>query len=162
MFVQPSHGFAPPGDRNVPIVMVGPGTGVAPFRAFIQERMATNASRENWLFFGDQRACCDFLYEDEFAPLVSSGSLLISTAFSRDQEEKIYVQDRMREAGRELFAWLERGAYFFVCGDAKRMAVDVDRALHDVVAQHGGLSQDDAKEYIDRLRAASRYVRDVY
>lgn len=163
VFVHPSHGFTIPADPKAPMIMVGPGTGIAPFRAFLEERAVTGASGRNWLIFGDQHEATDFLYRDELESLAARGQLAkLSVAFSRDQEEKIYVQDRMREAGEELFAWLEAGGYFFVCGDAKRMAADVDRALHDVVATHGAMSQEAAKEYVQALRAAGRYVRDVY
>ncbi|CAE7262762.1 cysJ, partial [Symbiodinium sp. CCMP2456] len=133
VFVQPSHCFGVPASPASPMIMVGPGTGIAPFRAFLEERQATTASGKNWLFFGDQHEACDFIYRDELAAMQSAGLLTrLSTAFSRDQEEKVYVQDRMREAGGELWAWLEDGASFFVCGDAKRMAADVDRALLDI------------------------------
>ncbi|WP_442485011.1 sulfite reductase subunit alpha [Aeoliella sp. SH292] len=163
VFVHPSHGFTVPADPKAPMIMVGPGTGIAPFRAFLEERAATGATGKNWLFFGDQHAATDFLYRDELDTLAAKGQLTkLSLAFSRDQDEKIYVQDRMREEGAELFAWLESGGYFFVCGDAKRMAADVDRALHDLIATHGGMSQEAAKEYVQTLRAAGRYVRDVY
>ncbi len=143
--------------------MVGPGTGVAPFRAFVEQRAALGNPGKNWLFFGDQHAACDFLYEEQFAEMQSAGLLTkLSTAFSRDQEQKVYVQDKMREAGAELWAWLEEGGSFFVCGDAKRMAADVDKALHDVVAEHGGMSPDDAKAYLNKMKEAGRYSRDVY
>lgn len=163
VFVQPSHGFSVPADPSAPMVMVGPGTGIAPFRAFLEERKATAAPGKNWLFFGDQHAATDFIYEDELTELKTAGLLpKISLAFSRDQEQKIYVQDRMREAGAELWSWLDEGGYFFVCGDAKRMASDVDRALHDVVSEHGGKTPDEAKAYVDAMKQAGRYSRDVY
>ncbi len=163
VFVQPSHCFGVPASPASPMIMVGPGTGIAPFRAFLEERQATTASGKNWLFFGDQHEACDFIYRDELAAMQSAGLLTrLSTAFSRDQEEKVYVQDRMREAGGELWAWLEDGASFFVCGDAKRMAADVDRALLDIVARHGAKSTEEAKAYIDSMKATGRYSRDVY
>lgn len=163
VFVHPSHGFTVPAQPDAPMIMVGPGTGIAPFRAFLEDRAATGATGKNWLFFGDQHAETDFLYRDELDTLAANGQLTkLSLAFSRDQEDKIYVQDRMREEGRELFAWLEAGAYFFVCGDAKRMATDVDLALHGVVAAHGAMSEEVAKEYVQELRKYGRYVRDVY
>ena len=163
VYVHPSHGFTVPSDPHAPMIMVGPGTGIAPFRAFLQERHQAAAAGKNWLFFGDQHKATDFLYQDEFEKYVSDGKLnKLSLAFSRDQEQKIYVQDRMREEGQELFAWLEEGGYFFVCGDAKRMAADVDKALHEVVATHGQMSDDQAGQYVQRLKAEGRYSRDVY
>ncbi|TWT89768.1 Sulfite reductase [NADPH] flavoprotein alpha-component [Pseudobythopirellula maris] len=163
VFLHESADFTTPADPKAPMIMVGPGTGIAPFRAFLEERQATAAPGKNWLFFGDQHAASDFLYRDELERLVDAGLLArLDTAFSRDQAEKVYVQDRMREHGEELYAWLKQGGYFFVCGDAKRMAADVDRALHDVVAQHGGMTEERAKAFVDDLRAKHRYVRDVY
>lgn len=163
VFVQPSHGFSVPDDPNTPMIMVGPGTGIAPFRAFLQERQASVASGKNWLFFGDQHEATDFLYEEELGEMQSSGLLTrLSTAFSRDQAEKVYVQDRMREAGAVLWNWLDEGGSFFVCGDAKRMAADVDSALHDAVAEHGDMTPSAAKAYIDQLKEQGRYSRDVY
>ncbi|TWT75850.1 Sulfite reductase [NADPH] flavoprotein alpha-component [Posidoniimonas polymericola] len=163
VYVHKSHGFGVPSDPNAPMIMVGPGTGIAPFRAFLEEREATGAAGKNWLFFGDQHAATDFLYEEQLASMAAKGVLdKLSTAFSRDQETKVYVQDRMREEGAELFAWLEEGGSFFVCGDARRMAVDVDRALHDVIAQHGGMSEEQSTKYVAKLKEAGRYVRDVY
>lgn len=163
VYVQPSADFTLPSNANAPMIMVGPGTGVAPFRAFLQERESLKARGKNWLFFGDQHGETDFLYGDEFHAMVEDGLLTkLSTAFSRDQEEKIYVQHRMKEEGAELYQWLEEGAWFFVCGDAKRMAGDVDRALHEIVAEHGQMSEDEAKEYVSHLRKTHRYVRDVY
>ena len=137
VYVQKAHAFGLPADPSAPIIMVGPGTGVAPFRAFLHERMATKAPGRNWLFFGHQQRDCDFFYEDEFAGMKAAGVLTrLSLAWSRDGDEKFYVQDRMREVGRELWAWLADGAHVYVCGDAKRMAKDVERALVDIVAQH--------------------------
>ncbi|MCA9240009.1 MAG: sulfite reductase subunit alpha, partial [Planctomycetales bacterium] len=163
VYVHPSADFTLPSNSNAPMIMVGPGTGIAPFRAFLQERKALKARGKNWLFFGDQHAATDFLYEDEFSDMQQSGLLTrLSTAFSRDQEQKVYVQHRMLEEGAELFQWLDEGAWFFVCGDARRMAPDVDRALHQIVAEHGQMSEDDAKKYVTKLRKTHRYVRDVY
>lgn len=163
VYVHKSHGFTVPADPRAPMIMVGPGTGIAPFRAFLEERQATGAEGENWLFFGDQHAATDYLYEDQLNSLKESGVLnRVSLAFSRDQDEKIYVQTKMREEGAELFAWLEKGGYFFVCGDARRMAVDVDRALHDLIAQHGGMSEREAQAYVQQLKTDGRYMRDVY
>ena len=139
------------------------GTGIAPFRAFLHERRATGARGKNWLFFGDQRAATDFLYRDELAALQSAGTLTrLDLAFSRDQSEKIYVQQRMLEQAAELYAWLEAGAHFYVCGDASRMAKDVDAALHSVVERAGKKSADEAAGYIATLKTAKRYARDVY
>ena len=163
VFVQTSHGFRLPADGSVPIILIGPGTGIAPFRAFLEERRATGATGPNWLFFGDQRRSTDFLYEDEIVPLHADGFLTrLDLAFSRDQAAKIYVQDRMREGGTELWQWLERGAHVYVCGDAKRMARDVDGALHRLVETAGGVTADQAAEYVAGLKTAKRYQRDVY
>ena len=143
--------------------MVGPGTGIAPFRAFVEERKATNATGKNWLFFGDQHYSTDFLYQSEWQNYLNEGILTkLDVAFSRDQKEKIYVQNRMLDNSRELFAWLEKGAYFYVCGDATRMANDVDDALHDIIEKEGGLEQEDAKAYVKKLKDEKRYLRDVY
>ena len=145
------------------MIMVGPGTGIAPFISFLQERAARNARGDNWLFFGDQQSATDFLYQDQLMGWKESGVLnQLDTAFSRDQSEKIYVQDRMREKAEQLFQWLEAGGSFFVCGDASRMAKDVDKALHEIVQQQGGMSADDAKAYVKKLKAENRYCRDVY
>ena len=163
VFVHTNKAFRPPADPSAPMIMVGPGTGIAPFRAFLEERAATAAPGKNWLFFGDQHAATDFLYQDELAAWQASGLLTrLDVAFSRDQAAKVYVQDRMRENAAELWAWLEAGAHFYVCGDAKRMAKDVDAALHDVVAAQGGLSAEDAAAYVNHLKTTRRYARDVY
>jgi sulfite reductase (NADPH) flavoprotein alpha-component len=160
VFVQPSHGFTIPSDPHAPMIMVGPGTGIAPFIAFLQQRQADQAPGRNWLFFGDQRRHFDFLYEDSLKVWLHCGLLSrLDLAFSRDSQAKVYVQDRMRENGAELFDWLQQGAYFFVCGDAARMAADVDRALNEIIAKHGGI---DPKPYVAAMVAAKRYVRDVY
>jgi sulfite reductase (NADPH) flavoprotein alpha-component len=163
VFVQKSHGFTLPADLNAPVVMIGPGTGVAPFRAFLHERDAVGATGKSWLFFGDQRGDLDFLYEDELSDFQRRGVLSrLDTAFSRDQDRKVYVQHRIIERGAELFDRLEDGAHLYVCGDAKRMASDVDRALREVVRQFGGRSEDDAKAYLADLSTNGRYRRDVY
>ena len=163
VFVQPSHGFRMPFDNTVPIIMVGPGTGIAPFRAFLQERKAVRAAGKNWLFFGDQRGEFDFLYQQELERYVQDGTLkFLDTAFSRDQSEKLYVQHRMLQRRGEIWSWLERGAYFYVCGDAKRMAADVDAALRQIVAQEGGMSDDNARAFLADLAKSKRYQRDVY
>jgi sulfite reductase (NADPH) flavoprotein alpha-component len=163
VYVQKAHGFALPEDGATPIIMVGPGTGIAPFRAFLQERLATKASGDAWLFFGHQRSACDFFYREELANLQSEGALSrLSLAWSRDGDRKVYVQDKMREEGEALYDWLERGAHFYVCGDAQRMAKDVDTALVDIVAQGRGISPEEARAHVDELRRAGRYQTDVY
>ncbi len=163
IFISPNKAFRVPANNNAPLIMVGPGTGIAPFRAFLQERQATGAEGKNWLFFGDQHQEHDYISADELAGWQQSGLLThLDLAFSRDQEEKIYVQNRMLEKGAELYAWLQEGAYFYVCGDASRMAKDVDAALYEVVRQFGGLSSERAAAYIDQLKKDKRYLRDVY
>lgn len=163
VFVQPSHGFKPPANGDLPMIMVGPGTGIAPFRAFLEERLATGAKGKNWLFFGDQRKDTDFLYDELLTGWQKSGFLTrLDLAFSRDQEQKIYVQDRMLENAAELWSWLEAGAHFYVCGDASRMAKDVDAALHKIVETAGGKSTDEAKAFVAKLKSDKRYQRDVY
>jgi sulfite reductase (NADPH) flavoprotein alpha-component len=162
-YVQKSHGFALPSDPAMPIIMVGPGTGVAPFRAFLQERMATGASGRNWLFFGHQRSRCDFFYEEELAQMKTAGVLTrLTLAWSRDGDEKIYVHHRMRDVGRDLWSWLAEGAHFYVCGDGKRMAKDVERALVDVIAAHGARKLDEAIAFLAELKKSGRYQQDVY
>ncbi len=162
-FFTPNKVFRVPDNNDLPMIMVGPGTGIAPFRAFLQERQYRGAKGKNWLFFGDRNAATDFIYRDELEQMGNSGLLnRLDLAFSRDQEEKIYVQDKMREHGAELFAWLEQGGYFFVCGDAYHMAKDVDKALHDVIATHGNKTEQQAIDYVNQLKKDKRYVRDVY
>lgn len=163
VFFTPNKTFRVPDDNSLPMIMVGPGTGIAPFRAFLQERQFRQASGKNWLFFGDRNAATDFIYKDELQSMQDSGVLnRLDLAFSRDQAEKIYVQDKMLEHGAELFAWLEQGGYFFVCGDAYRMAKDVDQALHDVIVKFGNRTPEQAVEYVNQLKKDKRYVRDVY
>ncbi len=163
VFVHANKAFRPPANGDTPMIMVGPGTGIAPFRAFLHERKAAGAKGKNWLLFGDQRAATDFLYRGELTALMSEGVLTrIDTAFSRDQAEKIYVQNRMVEHSAELYAWLEAGAHFYVCGDAARMAKDVDAALHTVIERAGGKTAAQAAAYVQALKTAKRYARDVY
>lgn len=163
VYATPNKAFRVPANPDAPMIMVGPGTGIAPFRAFLEERRETGAKGRNWLFFGDQHREQDFIYEDELLAMSQSGTLTrLDLAFSRDQAEKIYVQTRMRENGKELFAWLEEGGHFYVCGDASRMARDVDDALVTIVGQHGGLTPEAAADYVNLLRKEKRYVRDVY
>ncbi|MFF2701520.1 molybdopterin-dependent oxidoreductase [Streptomyces cyaneofuscatus] len=163
VFVQRSPHFRPPADPATPMVMVGPGTGVAPFVGFLEERRARGHTGPNWLFFGEQRRATDFYYREELAAYRASGHLdRLDLAFSRDQRNKVYVQDRMREHGPRLWQWLQDGAHFYVCGDASRMAKDVDQALKDIVVTHGGMDADEASAYVRRLASDRRYVRDVY
>ena len=163
VFVTPNKHFKIPVNNDTPIIMVGPGTGIAPFRAFVEERQAIGAQGKNWLFFGDQHYLTDFLYQTEWQDYLSDGILSkLDVAFSRDQKKKVYVQDRMRENAQELYDWLEQGAYFYVCGDASRMATDVDVALHDIIEQQGNLSKDATKAYVKKLKDEKRYLRDVY
>mgnify|MGYP005847811217 FL=1 len=163
VFVQPNKNFRLPESDDTPMIMVGPGTGIAPFRAFVEHRKEAGAKGESWLFFGDQHYTQDFLYQLEWQDHLKEGSLTrIDVAFSRDQPEKIYVQDRMREHAGELYDWLERGAHFYVCGDASKMAHDVHEALIDIVAEQGGKERSEAEAYVEALKKAKRYQRDVY
>jgi sulfite reductase (NADPH) flavoprotein alpha-component len=163
MFVHVAKGFRLPEETDKPIIMVGPGTGIAPFRAYLQERKETGATGKNWLFFGEQRSKCDFFYREEFETLKKEGVLTrFDTAFSRDQAHKIYVQHRLLEHGTDVYAWLQEGAHFFVCGDEARMAKDVDAALHQIIEREGGLTSDRAAAYVEALRKEKRYKRDVY
>jgi len=163
VYFSPNTSFRVPNDPEAPMIMVGPGTGIAPFRAFLEEREATQATGDNWLFFGDRKKSDDFIYQDEIENWQESGLLTkLDLAFSRDQEEKIYVQTRMQEKGAELFAWLDRGGYFFICGDATYMAKDVDKTLHSIISEHGKMTDDEAVTYVNELKKTKRYVRDVY
>jgi len=163
VFIEHNDNFRLPQDGNTPVIMIGPGTGIAPFRAFIQEREASDAEGDNWLFFGDQTFTQDFLYQAEWQGYAKSGLLTkIDLAFSRDQADKIYVQDRLRENAAEVFAWLERGAHLYICGDMSRMAKDVEAALLDIIAEQGNKSAEDADQYLKDLRNAKRYQKDVY
>jgi len=163
VYVQKAHGFALPADPAKPVIMIGPGTGIAPFRAFLHERQAIKAPGRNWLFFGHQRSNHDFFYEEELTAMRASGHLTrLTLAWSRDANEKIYVQHRMREVGRDIWAWLNDGAHVYVCGDAQRMAKDVETALVDIVAQHGGCTPAQAKDFVADLKAKGRYQADVY
>jgi sulfite reductase (NADPH) flavoprotein alpha-component len=163
VYVQKAHGFALPQDPKIPIIMIGPGTGIAPFRAFLLDRRATGATGKNWLFFGHQRSECDFFYADELNAMKTSGVLTrMSLAWSRDGAKKFYVQDRMREVGREVWTWLAEGANIYICGDAKRMAKDVERALVDIVAQFGARSTDEAISFVGDQNKHGRFQQDVY
>jgi sulfite reductase (NADPH) flavoprotein alpha-component len=162
VYVQKAHNFGLPADPTVPIIMIGPGTGIAPFRAFLLDRMATKASGRNWLFFGHQRRDCDFFYEEELAGMRAAGVLTrLSLAWSRDDKEKFYVQDRMRQVGGDLWQWLADGAHFYVCG-AVRMGQDVERAMVDIVAEHGRKSAGEAIAFVTDLKKRGRYQADVY
>jgi sulfite reductase (NADPH) flavoprotein alpha-component len=162
-FIHSAKHFRLPDDPSAPIIMIGVGTGLAPYRGYLQERQAVGASGRNWLFFGEQRRAANFYHEEEFAGYSASGLLTkFDTAFSRDQAEKVYVQHRIREQGREVWSWLNDGAYLYVCGDAERMAPDVDAAIHTVVQEHGGMNQESAAQYVANLRSQKRYRRDVY
>jgi len=162
VFVSHSH-FGPPEDPSRDCIMIGPGTGIAPFRAFVQDRFCSHAKGRNWVFFGDQKRATDFLYEEEWAEWRKKGLIYrLDLAWSRDQANKVYVQDRMRENAAELWSWIAGGAHVYVCGDAKRMAKDVDQALHAIVAGQGGLSPEQAVEYVKQMKKEKRYQRDVY
>ena len=163
VYLQKAHGFGLPVDPSTPIVMVGPGTGVAPFRSFLWHRAAIKAQGQSWLFFGHQREATEFFYRDEFEGHLANGTLTkLSTAWSRDGAAKVYVQDRMREQGAELWSWLQRGAHFYVCGDAKRMAKDVETALVSIAQQHGRKSEADARAYLAAMKVAKTFAADVY
>lgn len=163
VYVHKNKNFRLPENDETPIIMVGPGTGIAPFRAFVEERAETGAKGESWLFFGDQKYSYDFLYQLEWQDHLKDGNLTkLDVAFSRDQPEKYYVQDVMREQASELYAWLEKGAVFYVCGDAERMAKDVHQALIDIISTEGKISLEEAATYVDQLKKDKRYQRDVY
>ncbi|WP_105213154.1 assimilatory sulfite reductase (NADPH) flavoprotein subunit [Pseudoalteromonas sp. T1lg22] len=163
VFTEHNDNFRLPADDNTPVIMIGPGTGIAPFRAFLQEREARDAQGNNWLFFGNPHFTQDFLYQTEIQGYLKSGLLTqVDVAWSRDQAQKVYVQDRIREQGEQLFAWLEQGAHVYICGDASRMAKDVHQALVDVIKAQGGKDDDSAEQYLKELRSANRYQKDVY
>lgn len=163
IFLHANQNFRLPEDSTAPVIMIGPGTGIAPFRSFLEERQALGEMGENWLFFGEQREQLDFLYKDQLKTMHKNGFLKhLDTAFSRDQAKKIYVQDRMQEKAVELYAWLERGAFFYVCGDATRMAKDVETALLDVIAKGSNGTLEHAAEYLANMKKQKRYQRDVY
>ena len=165
VFMSPTKSFILPEDKDTDIIMVGPGTGIAPFRAFMEQRVFDGGSGKNWLFFGDQSAKTEFYYKDEIESWIDEGHLWrFTTAWSRDQAEKIYVQHRLKEHGAEVWEWFERGAYFYICGDKQYMAKDVHRALIEIAIEHGGMSEDDATHFIEKtmMREQKRYLRDVY
>lgn len=163
VFVQPNKHFHLPEDKATDIIMVGPGTGIAPFRSFIEERAVTQATGRSWLFFGDQHEATDFIYKEELEMYQRDGVLTkLETAWSRDTEQKVYVQNKMLDNGKELFDWIKNGAYFFVCGDKQRMAKDVHSALIDVIEKEGAMSREDAEAYLNDMQKQGRYQRDVY
>ncbi|MGY5450710.1 assimilatory sulfite reductase (NADPH) flavoprotein subunit [Agarivorans sp. MS3-6] len=163
VFVEHNDNFRLPSDPNTPVIMVGPGTGIAPFRAFLQQRDASDATGKNWLLFGDQTFTQDFLYQTEWQAYLKSGLLTkLDVAFSRDQAEKIYVQDRLKENAADVYQWLEEGAHLYICGDANRMAKDVHQTLLEIIAEQGAKSPEQAEEYLKQLRSAKRYQKDVY
>jgi sulfite reductase (NADPH) flavoprotein alpha-component len=162
-YIEPNTRFRLPADADRNIIMIGPGTGVAPFRAFVQDRADSGARGQNWLFFGGRRLSSDFLYQTEWLDARKRGSLhRLDVAFSRDQAHKIYVQDRLRQQAADVYRWLQDGAYLYVCGDAERMAPDVQNALLDIIGAQGALQRDAAEAYLADLAAQRRYVRDVY
>ena len=165
VFMSPTKSFVLPEDKSTDIIMVGPGTGIAPFRAFMEQRVFDGGNGKNWLFFGDQSSKTEFYYKDEIESWIDEGHLYrFTTAWSRDQEEKIYVQHRLKQYGAEVWEWFERGAYFYICGDKKYMAKDVHKALIEIAQEHGGLSEADATHFIEKtmMREEKRYLRDVY
>jgi sulfite reductase (NADPH) flavoprotein alpha-component len=163
VFLQRSPHFRPPGDGSTPMIMVGPGTGIAPFRGFLQERRALGHTGRNWLFFGDQHRHENFYYRDDLEDMLRDGLLnRLDLAFSRDQKNRVYVQHKMLDYGRDLWRWIDDGGHFYVCGDAARMARDVDAALTTIIEKYGGMSHEGAHDYKRELVAAKRYVRDVY
>ncbi|MBT3394713.1 MAG: sulfite reductase [Waddliaceae bacterium] len=162
LYIQKAHNFTVPENPNTDIIMVGPGTGVAPFRAFIQERIHTNAPGKNWLFYGDWTEENDFCYGEYWKELEASKKLRLDTAFSRDQDYKIYVQHKILENGADIWKWLQGGAHFYVCGDAKYMAKDVSAALHNIAMEHGNLSDEEASQYFIDMKKSGRYQQDIY
>lgn len=163
VFHHPSRNFTlPPQSGPKPIIMIGPGTGIAPFRAFMQERLHQGSCKQNWLFFGERSSKTDFYYKNFWQELVDAGYLELDCAFSRDSQKKVYVQHKMREKGEQIWRWLADGAYLFVCGDAANMAKEVDRTLHEIVEQEGALSSNEAKLFVKELKNQKRYLRDVY
>ncbi len=162
IYIQPSHGFNLTTNDQAPIIMIGPGCGVAPFRAFLEERFMDQAPGENWLIFGERNSKTDFYYEDFFKDLVSKNKLRLSTAFSRDQKDKIYVQDKLYEHGADVWQWVQHGAHIYVCGDARRMAIDVEKNLIKIFLEQGNLQEAEARDYLYKLREEKRYLKDVY
>jgi sulfite reductase (NADPH) flavoprotein alpha-component len=162
IFLHSNNNFRLPENPDTPVIMIGPGTGIAPFRAFLEERQVDGSKGKNWLFFGEQRSKLDFLYQDQLEGMVKDSFLTLHTAFSRDQHNKVYVQDRISENAKGVYEWLEEGAYFYVCGDATRMAKDVELALLDAIAKGSNGTLDNANEYLANMKKQKRYQRDVY
>ncbi len=162
IYLQPSHKFTLPDEHNASIILVGSGTGIAPYRAFLQERLATQSEGRNWLFFGERNRASDFYYEPFWTELVSQGKLRMDTAFSRDSAEKVYVQHKMYEERKSLWRWLQEGAYFYICGDAKGLARDVEAMLQKIAHEEGAMSEEEARLYVRQLRLDKRYLADVY
>ena len=162
IYVQPSNGFTLPADPTAPMIMIGPGTGVAPFRAFIQERLALKHPGKNWLFFGERNEATDFYYSDYFLELERKGYLHLDTAFSRDGDEKRYVQHRLWDQKKQIWEWIEKGAFIYVCGDAEKMAKDVDLTLQHIIKESAHLNEEDSRQWLKDLRKNRRYIQDVY
>ena len=163
VYLQSSAHFHIPDNDDAPLIMIGPGTGIAPFRAFLEEREMRQAKGQNWLFFGDQHEAEDYLYRDQITQWQETGLLTkLNLAWSRDTDQKVYVQHLMQQAGEEFFQWLEQGAYLYICGDASRMANDVDQALRQIIAEHGSLDEEGVEAYMQKLVGEHRYQRDVY
>ena len=162
MYIQPSHHFTLPKDPAASIILIGPGTGIAPFRAFLQERLATQAPGRNWVFFGERNRASDFYYSDFWLGLEKQGRIRLDLAFSRDQPHKVYVQHKMLSEKKSLWNWIQEGASIYVCGDAKEMAKDVDMALQQIAKEEGGMIEEDARKYLRQLRTEKRYLLDVY
>lgn len=162
IYIQPAHGFSLPSDQNAPIILVGTGTGIAPFRAFLQERMTIHSPGKNWLFFGERNRAHDFYYEDFWFELQKQGFLRLDLAFSRDHAQKRYVQHLMWEQKKDLWDWIQQGAFFYVCGNAKEMAKAVEEILNQIIIEEGKLSEQEAKQFFSRMRAEKRYLTDVY
>ncbi|MES2273411.1 MAG: sulfite reductase [Chlamydiota bacterium] len=162
IYIQPSHNFTLPSDPAASMILIGPGTGIAPFRAFLQERLATAAPGRNWLFFGERNRASDFYYQEFWTELEKQGRLRLDLAFSRDSAQKVYVQHKMLENKKSLWDWLQNGSYLYVCGDAEQMAKDVDAALQQIAREVGGMNEEDARKYIRSLRTEKRYLLDVY
>ncbi len=162
VYLQPHHGFTTPVDPKIDMIMVGPGTGVAPYRAFLQQRAAEGNRSRHWLFFGEWNRATDFFYEEEWSELSNKIDLKVNAAFSRDQADKVYVQHHLKEHSKEIFDWIEKGAIFYVCGDADKMAKDVDHALHEIVKENTGLDDQGVRNYVKQLRTENRYLRDIY
>lgn len=162
IYIQPSNHFSLPEDPSASIICIGPGTGIAPFRSFVQERLATNACGRNWIFFGERNQQTDFYYEDFWEDLAKQGRIRLSTAFSRDQPDKIYVQHKMLEEKKSLWNWIQSGSFIYVCGDAKEMAKDVERTLLEIFKEEGSMNEGEARAYLKELRQNKRYLLDVY